>query len=89
MKKNLIFTIIVLYSIVFIFSIAFHDTLKSVKQLGVNAQAFMEYNETRKYALLIGGGTTRHDTCESYYKNIQYFTNTLEKFSDVRLGFCI
>ena len=77
MKKKLIVTIIVLCSSAFAPCMIFYGTSKSVKQLTVNAQAFMEYNEAQKYALLIGGGTTQSDTCESYYKNIQYFANTL------------
>ena len=81
MKKNLIITIIVLCSTVFVFSRIFCGTLKSVKQLNTKAQEFMEYDETKKYALLIGGGKTQHDICESYYKNIQYVASTLEKLS--------
>lgn len=36
-------------------------------------------NESQKYALLIGGGVTKQDTFESYYKNIKYVANTLRK----------
>lgn len=36
-------------------------------------------NEPRKYALLIGGGITKHDTFKSHYKNIEYVANTLKK----------
>jgi hypothetical protein len=36
-------------------------------------------NESRKYALLIGGGITKHDTFKSHYKNIEYVANTLKK----------
>ena len=35
-------------------------------------------NEPQKYALLIGGGTTEHDNFESFYKNIEYVSNTLK-----------
>lgn len=91
MKKNLIISIIVLFSTVFVLSGTFYGTSKAVKQLNTNAREFTEYNETKKYALLIGGGTTQHDTCESYYKNIKYFANTLEKLSyddnDVKILF--
>ncbi len=38
-----------------------------------------EPNESQKYALLIGGGTTKQNTFESYYKNIEYVANTLKK----------
>jgi len=36
-------------------------------------------NESQKYALLIGGGITKQNTFESYYKNIEYVANTLKK----------
>ena len=36
-------------------------------------------NESQKYALLIGGGITKQNTFESYYKNIEYVANTLNK----------
>ena len=42
-----------------------------------------EKNEHKKYALLIGGGTTEGDNFESYYKNVEYAANTLKK-----LGYC-
>ena len=40
-------------------------------------------NEPQKYALLIGGGVTEGDNLESFYKNIEYVSNTLKK-----LGYC-
>jgi hypothetical protein len=36
-------------------------------------------NESQNYALLIGGGITKKNTFESYYKNIEYVANTLKK----------
>jgi hypothetical protein len=36
-------------------------------------------NEPQNYALLIGGGITKQDNFESYYKNIEYVANTLKK----------
>jgi len=36
-------------------------------------------NEPQKYALLIGGGVTEGDNFESFYKNIEYVSNTLIK----------
>jgi hypothetical protein len=36
-------------------------------------------NESQKYALLIGGGVTKQQNFESYYKNIEYVANTLKK----------
>ena len=36
-------------------------------------------NESQKYALLIGGGVTKNDAFESYYKSIEYVANTLRK----------
>ena len=38
-----------------------------------------ENNEPQKYALLIGGGATEWDNLESFYKNIEYVSNTLRK----------
>ena len=38
-----------------------------------------ENNKPQKYALLIGGGTTEWDNLESFYKNIEYVSNTLKK----------
>jgi hypothetical protein len=35
--------------------------------------------ETTRYALLIGGGTTEQDNYESYYENIEYAADTLRK----------
>ncbi len=79
MKNNLIITIMVLSSI--FFTMVFDGALKSMKLGNAYAQEVMGYNESKKYALLIGGGSSQHDTCESYYKNIQYFANTLKKLS--------
>lgn len=39
--------------------------------------------EPKKYALLIGGGATDWDTYDSYFKNIEYASNTL-----IKLGYC-
>ncbi len=36
-------------------------------------------NESKKYALLVGGGTSKDDTSESFYKNIEYVYQTLIK----------
>ena len=36
-------------------------------------------NESQKFALLIGGGVTKQQNFESYYKNIEYVANTLKK----------
>jgi hypothetical protein len=40
-------------------------------------------NDGKKYALLVGGGTTDFDTYDSFYKNIEYVSNTL-----IKLGYC-
>ena len=40
-------------------------------------------NEGKKYALLIGGGTTDLDTYDSFFENIEYVSNTL-----LKLGYC-
>ena len=54
----------------------------------VNADSFShiaKYKnfETKKYALLIGGGTTDGDTYDSFFDNIEYASNTL-----IKLGYC-
>ena len=36
-------------------------------------------NESKKYALLIGGGATKLDTYDSFFKNIEYASNALIK----------
>ena len=36
-------------------------------------------NESQKYALLIGGGVTKLDTYDSFFKNIEYTSNALIK----------
>lgn len=64
---------------IFVFNMTFHLALKSSNYWNANAQELMGHNESKKYALLIGGGTSQRDTCESYYKNIQYFAMTLKK----------
>jgi len=40
-------------------------------------------NEPKKYALLIGGGTTDWDTYDSFFNNIEYASNSL-----IKLGYC-
>jgi calcineurin-like phosphoesterase family protein len=80
MKKVLII-IIILCNTVFIFNRTFDGTLKSLNHRNTNAQERMGYNENKKYALLIGGGSNQHDICKSYYKNIEYVFNTLKILS--------
>jgi len=49
-------------------------------------------NKRQNYALLIGGGITKQDTFESYYKNIEYAANTLKKlgydYGNIKILFC-
>lgn len=40
-------------------------------------------NEPKKYALLVGGGTTEYDSFESFYTNIEYVFNVLLKLGYV------
>ena len=66
-----------------VLSLLLISIISSVSADSFNPTAKYKKFEPKKYALLIGGGTTDWDTYDSFFDNIEYASNTL-----IKLGYC-
>lgn len=62
-----------------VLSLLLISIISSVNADSFNPPAKYKKFETKKYALLIGGGTTDWDNYDSFFDNIEYASNTLIK----------
>ena len=62
-----------------VLSLLLISIISSVSADSFNPTAKYKKFEPKKYALLIGGGTTDWDTYDSFFDNIEYASNTLRQ----------